>query len=51
MLLGLIQLPVTNLQKPPRDSRLLHESDLTSVRKIITVKDPAGPEASSCCPL
>ena len=32
--LGLIKIPVANLQKPPRESRLLHKPDQTFVRNL-----------------
>ena len=47
--LGLIQIPVANLQKPPRESRLMREPDPTFVRNLKEnmIKDPAGPGAST----
>ena len=49
MPLGLIQIPVANLQKPPRESRLMREPDPTFVRNLKEnmIKDLAGPGTST----
>lgn len=43
-----MEVPVSQLQKPPRESRLLREPDPTFIRNLKEnmVKDPAGPGAA-----
>ena len=40
-----MQIPISLLQKPPRDSRLLREPDPTFIRSLKDnmLRDPAGP--------
>lgn len=45
---GLMELPISQLQKPPRESRLLREADSTFIHRLKEkmIKDPSGPGAA-----
>lgn len=45
---GLLEVPITQLQQPPRSSRLLRESDPTFIKNLKEnmLQDPSGPGAS-----
>lgn len=47
-ILGLMELPLTQLMQPPRESRLLREADPTFVRnlKLKMLQDPSAPGAT-----
>ena len=42
---GLMELPISQLQKPPRESRLLREADSTFIHRLKEkmIKDSSGP--------
>ena len=43
-----MELPISQLQKPPRESRLLREADSTFIHRLKEkmIKDPSGPGAA-----
>ena len=47
-ILGLAELPISQLQQPPRDSRLLREPDPTFIHNLTEhmIHDPSGPGAA-----